>query len=135
MRRLSAVPATLSELEGLAGRLLYPGDGFPPCDVVSTGERSLRITLAVAGFSVNELSVAFAGNQLVVRGRHRIDAPPRQYLHRGIAMRRFQRSFLLGAGLQVKAARLEHGLLNIELEWPGPPAGRSIPIGSPVPGA
>lgn len=131
MQRLTAARVVLPEVEDLARRLLCSADSFPPCDVLWTGERSLRITLAVAGFSVDELQLTVAGDHLVVRGRRQVEAAPRHYLHRGIAMRRFQRSFLLRSGLQVKAARLEHGLLNIDLESAGQPAGRSIPIGNP----
>lgn len=130
MRPASAIPTTLSEFERCGNRLLREGDGFPPCDVLVTGAGRLCVTLAVAGFGIDDLSVAVAGDQLIVRGRRPADAAPREYLHRGIAMRRFQRTFLLGGGLQVAAARLENGLLNIEFERTGQPVGRSIPIAS-----
>lgn len=135
MRPVPALHAPLPELELYSERLLRGGESFPPCDVVCTREGGLRIVVAVAGFGVDDLAISAVGDQLVVRGRRRPDARPRHYLHRGIAMRRFQRSFQLGAGLQVKAARLENGLLNIELQRTGQPAGQSIPIGRSGPGA
>lgn len=138
MRPASAIPATLSEFERSVDRLLYAGDGFPPCDVLLPEAGRLRVTLAVAGFGIDDLSVTVAGDQLIVRGRRPADAAPREYLHRGIAMRRFQRTFLLGGGLHVTAARLENGLLDIELERTGQSVGRSVPIagaGSQAPAA
>lgn len=130
----AAPPAPLSEFEQFAKRLLCSAETFPPCDVMWAGNGGLRITLAVAGFAVDDLAVAVAGNQLVVRGRRQPEAGPRHYLYRGIAMRRFQRSFMLGAGLQVKSARLENGLLNIEIERAEQPSARTIPVGAPGPG-
>lgn len=89
-------------------------DGYPPYNVEQTGENSLRITLAVAGFAMGELSVQVEDNQLVVRGRQ-ADEKERVYLHRGIAARQFQRSFVLAEGIEVSGAWLDNGLLNIEL--------------------
>jgi HSP20 family molecular chaperone IbpA len=134
VQQIPSVPAALSDLERLVGQLLCPGDGFPPCDILCTHEGRLRIKLAVAGFSLDELAVAVVGDQLIVRGRRQADTAPRQYLHRGIAMRRFQRSFVLSSALRVVAARLENGLLSIDLERTEPPAGRSIPIARGVAG-
>lgn len=128
MRTVTAVSASLPELEGLVRRLLGSGDGYPPCDVLSTSDGGLRIALAVAGFAVDELCVSVEGAQVLVRGRRRADPEPRCFLHRGIAMRRFQRAFVLGPGLRVTGARLENGLLNIELERVGDDGGQSIPI-------
>jgi HSP20 family molecular chaperone IbpA len=89
-------------------------DGYPPYNVEQTGEGRLRITLAVAGFTMDDLSVQIEGNQLVVRGRQ-TDDKDRVYLHRGIAARQFQRSFVLADGIEVAGAALEHGLLDIDL--------------------
>lgn len=89
-------------------------DGYPPYNVEQIGEAALRITLAVAGFSMAELSVQIEDTQLVVRGKQ-IDDKERVYLHRGIAARQFQRSFMLAEGIEVSAAWLDNGLLNIDL--------------------
>lgn len=89
-------------------------DGYPPYNVEQIGEAALRITLAVAGFSMAELSVQIEDAQLVVRGKQ-IDDKERVYLHRGIAARQFQRSFMLAEGIEVSAAWLDNGLLNIDL--------------------
>jgi len=94
-------------------------DGYPPYNVEQTGDNSLRITLAVAGFGMADLSVQIEDNQLVVRGRQTEDKG-RVYLHRGIAARQFQRSFLLAEGMQVKSAELAQGLLTIDLVGPQP---------------
>jgi HSP20 family molecular chaperone IbpA len=89
-------------------------DGYPPYNVEQTGENSLRITLAVAGFSTDDLAVQVEDNQLVVRGKQN-DSGDRVYLHRGIAARQFQRSFVLAEGIEVAGASLDNGLLNIDL--------------------
>ena len=89
-------------------------DGYPPYNVEQTGENALRITLAVAGFSMDDLNVQVEGNQLVVRGKQ-TDDKERVYLHRGIAARQFQRSFMLAEGIEVKGAWLDNGLLNVDL--------------------
>jgi HSP20 family molecular chaperone IbpA len=89
-------------------------DGYPPYNVEQTGDNSLRITLAVAGFSTADLSVQVEDNQLVLRGRQ-TDDKERVYLHRGIAARQFQRSFVLADGIEVAGAWLDNGLLNIDL--------------------
>ncbi len=89
-------------------------DGYPPYNVEQLGENALRITLAVAGFAMSDLSVQVEDNQLVVRGRQK-DDKERVYLHRGIAARQFQRSFVLADGLEVASAGLDNGLLNIDL--------------------
>ena len=104
------------------------GDAYPPYNVEQTAPDRLRIPLAVAGFSPAELSVQVEDSQLVVRGRQ-IDQPERVYLHRGIAARQFQRSFLLAEGIEVTAAVLDNGLLHIDLLRPEPkPVSRSIEI-------
>jgi HSP20 family molecular chaperone IbpA len=89
-------------------------DGYPPYNVEQTGENALRITLAVAGFTMDNLSVQIEDNQLVIRGKQEEDKD-RVYLHRGIAARQFQRSFVLADGIEVGGARLENGLLQVDL--------------------
>ena len=92
-------------------------DGYPPYNVEQLGENALRITLAVAGFQMADLSITVEDNQLVVRGKQTDDAQ-RVYLHRGIAARQFQRSFVLAEGIEVKDAYLDNGLLHIDLVRP-----------------
>lgn len=94
-------------------------EGYPPYNIEQIGEDGLRITLAVAGFTMDDLSVQLEDNQLVVRGRQ-TDDKSRIYLHRGIAARQFQRSFVLADGIEVTAATLDNGLLNIDLRRPLP---------------
>ena len=89
-------------------------DGYPPYNVEQLGEDALRLTLAVAGFKPEELSVQLEDNQLVIRGKQ-ADENDRVYLHRGIAARQFQRSFVLADGIEVVGAALDNGLLNIDL--------------------
>ncbi len=104
-------------------------EGYPPYNIEQTGENCLRITLAVAGFSDDDLTVTTEDNQLVIRGRHRNDEAERVFLHRGIASRQFQRSFVLAEGIEVMGARLDNGLLHIDLERPMPePVVREIQI-------
>ena len=93
------------------------GDGYPPYNVEQLSENRLRITLAVAGFAEEDLSVQIEDNQLVIRGKQS-DETERVYLHRGIAARQFQRSFVLAEGIEVTSASLDNGLLHIELERP-----------------
>jgi HSP20 family molecular chaperone IbpA len=92
-------------------------DGYPPYNIEQIGENGLRITLAVAGFSMDELAIQVEDNQLVIRGRQQDDAE-RVYLHRGIAARQFQRTFVLADGIEVGGAALDNGLLHIDLERP-----------------
>jgi HSP20 family molecular chaperone IbpA len=92
-------------------------DGYPPYNVEQTGENSLRITLAVAGFAMGDLQVQVEDNQLVVRGKQR-EEKERVFLHRGIAARQFQRSFVLAEGIEVARASLDNGLLHIDLVRP-----------------
>jgi HSP20 family molecular chaperone IbpA len=109
-------------LERMLERAAKASDGYPPYNVeqLPTAEgEALRITLAVAGFSREELSVTVEENHLVIRGRQ-LEEEERTYLHRGIAARQFQRSFVLADGIEVKGARLENGLLVIDLEKPEP---------------
>lgn len=93
------------------------GDGYPPYNVEQLSENRLRISLAVAGFGPDELDVQIEDNQLVIRGRQE-DDQERIFLHRGIAARQFQRSFVLAEGIEVKGAKMDNGLLHIDLERP-----------------
>ena len=91
-------------------------DSYPPYNVEQTGESRLCITLAVAGFSPDQLSVTVEDNQLVVSGKREGDGRgDAAYLHRGIAARGFMRSFVLADGMEVEGAALEHGLLHIDV--------------------
>ena len=91
-------------------------EGYPPYNIEQIGENGLRITLAVAGFSMDDLSVTIEDNQLIIRGRQGDDASGRDFIHRGIAARQFQRSFVLAEGIEIIGARLDNGLLHITLE-------------------
>ena len=104
-------------------------EGYPPYNIEQVSDEELRITLAVAGFSMDDLEVTTEDNQLVIRGRNSEDDEARIYLHRGIASRQFQRSFVLAEGIEGGAARLEDGLLHIDLARPIPePEVRKIKI-------
>lgn len=104
-------------------------EGYPPYNIEQTGPAALRITLAVAGFGVDDIAVTVEDNQLVIRGRKRPDDPHRVFLYRGIAARQFQRLFVLADGMEVTAASLDNGLLNIDLVRPVPqPIVRTIPV-------
>ena len=92
-------------------------DGYPPYNIEQVGENALRITLAVAGFAMSDLKLTIEDNQLVVRGKQ-ADDENRIYLHRGIAARQFQRSFVLAEGIEVRGAWLDNGLLHIDLMRP-----------------
>jgi len=92
-------------------------DGYPPYNIEQTADDRLRITLAVAGFSTDDLTVQIEDNQLVVRGKQ-TDDRERVYLHRGIAARQFQRSFVLADGIEIAGAALDNGLLHIDVIRP-----------------
>ncbi len=94
-------------------------DGYPPYNIEQRGQDGLRITLAVAGFSETDLELSVEENQLIVRGKQ-IDEPEVVYLHRGIAARQFQRIFVLAEGIEVVDARLDNGLLHVDLVRPEP---------------
>jgi HSP20 family molecular chaperone IbpA len=100
-------------------RLSKAADGYPPYNIERTveddGSESFLISIAVAGFALADLEILWEDNQLVVCGKQK-DDPGRQFLHRGIAARQFQRSFLLADGVEVKDAALEHGMLVISVE-------------------
>lgn len=95
-------------------------DGYPPYNIEQLSSTGLRITLAVAGFTMDELQITQEDNQLVIRGRQADDSQGRVFLHRGIAARQFQRSFVLAEGIDVKGAWLDNGLLHIDLARPQP---------------
>ena len=113
------------EIEQALDRVAKTGaDGYPPYNVerlprTDDAPERLRITLAVAGFGQDQLEVTLEENQLVVRGRQR-DDKTRDYIHRGIAARQFQRTFLLAEGMEVLGADLSDGLLSIDLARPEP---------------
>jgi HSP20 family molecular chaperone IbpA len=89
--------------------------GYPPYNIEQTSETGYRITLAVAGFAEADLSITLEDKQLVVRGRQSDDTEGRVFLHRGIAARQFQRSFVLADGVEVTGAAMENGLLHVDL--------------------
>src|SRR5579871_1803578 len=95
-------------------------DGYPPYNIEQISPTGLRITLAVAGFTMTDLQITQEDNQLVIRGRQTDDSQGRIFLHRGIAARQFQRSFVLAEGIEVKGAWLDNGLLHIDLVRPQP---------------
>jgi len=105
------------QLERLLERTAKSGnDGYPPFNIEQASENRFRITLAVAGFSEADLSVTVEDRQLVIRGRQSDAGEDRVFLHRGIAARQFQRSFVLADGVEVSGATLENGLLHVDLE-------------------
>ncbi|HWD14550.1 Hsp20 family protein [Pseudochrobactrum sp. sp1633] len=116
-------------MEKTLERIAKSGDGYPPYNIERLRSAAkdqeqpvpekLRITLAVAGFSDDDLEVTTEDNQLVIRGRQN-DEAEREYLHRGIAARQFQRVFVLADGMRVVAAELKNGLLSIDLDRPEP---------------
>lgn len=109
------------QLERLVERTVKSGnDGYPPYNIEAKGENAFRITLAVAGFAEDDLSITLEDRQLVIRGRQADDSEDRVFLHRGIAARQFQRSFVLADGVEVTGAAMEHGLLHVDLK-------RSVP--------
>jgi len=121
------------EIERVLDRVSKAADGYPPYNIERIGREGrnpecLRITLAVAGFTRDQLDVTVEDNQLVIRGRQQ-DDKTRQYLHRGIAARQFQRTFVLADGMEVMGADLKNGLLSIDLVRPEPErAAKSIAI-------
>jgi len=131
LKEMSRVPSLSSpfllgfdEIERALDRVAKGADGYPPYNIEripredSYPER-LRITLAVAGFTRDQLDVSIEESQLVIRGRQQ-DDKTRQYLHRGIAARQFQRTFVLADGMEVLGADLKNGLLSIDLARPTP---------------
>lgn len=112
------------EIERALDRVAKAADGYPPYNIERLARKDgrperLRITLAVAGFARDELDVTIEESQLVIRGRQN-DEETRQFLHRGIAARQFQRTFVLADGMEVLGADLKNGLLSIDLVRPEP---------------
>ncbi|MBT8414483.1 MAG: Hsp20 family protein [Boseongicola sp.] len=103
------------QLERLVERTAKSENGYPPYNIEHVQENAFRITLAVAGFRDDDLSITVENRQLVVRGKQTDDSADRVFLHRGIAARQFQRTFLLADGVDVAGASMEHGLLHIDL--------------------
>ena len=104
------------QLERLVERTAKSGnEGYPPYNIEQTSENSYRITLAVAGFAETDLSITVEDSALVIRGRQADDSDGRVYLHRGIAARQFQRSFVLADGVDVGEAIMENGFLHVDL--------------------
>ena len=103
------------QLERLVERTAKSENGYPPYNIEQIDENAFRITLAVAGFAEEDLSITVEDRQLVVRGKQVDDAGERVFLHRGIAARQFQRSFVLADGVDVAGAELKNGLLHVEL--------------------
>jgi len=120
------------EIERLAEKMQRSSnDGYPPYNIEKIGSEGafkMRITLAVAGFSQDDLDITVENNQLVISGSQSQDNT-RTYLHRGIAARQFQKTFILAEGIEIEGAELENGLLSIDLSRPQPkPGGQKIRI-------
>ena len=112
------------EVERLLDRVSKTADGYPPYNIeriagTSDAPQRLKITLAVAGFGEDDIEITVEDNELTIGGRQK-DDPGREYLHRGIAARQFQRTFVLADGMQVTGAELKEGLLCIDLVRPDP---------------
>lgn len=113
------------QLERVLDRVTKGAEGYPPYNIeriaasANTPER-LRITLAVAGFTRDQLEVTVEENQLLIRGRQQDEADGRDFIHRGIAARQFQRMFVLADGMEVMGADLKNGLLSVDLARPEP---------------
>jgi len=133
MSRLSLFNSPLllgfDQFERTLDRISKAGsEGYPPYNIEQVSDESLRITLAVAGFGLDDLEIQIEDNQLTIRGKQAEDES-RVYLHRGIAARQFQRSFVLAEGIEVMGAGLDNGLLAIELRRPkAEPQIRTVPI-------
>ncbi len=109
-------------------------EGYPPYNIEQIGENGLRITLAVAGFALDDLHIVVEDNQLIIRGRQAAEDEETVYLHRGIAARQFQRAFVLAEGIEVTGASLDKGLLHIDLNRPLPETrSKTIEISSGAP--
>jgi HSP20 family molecular chaperone IbpA len=104
------------QLDRLLERSAKSGaEGYPPYNIEQTSESSYRITLAVAGFAEDDVEITVENHQLLIRGRQSEATENRVFLHRGIAARQFQRSFVLADGVEVTGASLENGLLHVDL--------------------
>lgn len=127
---LTAHPFLLGfdQIERMAQRAAK-GEGYPPYNIEHLPPDGFRITLAVAGFGDDDLTLTVEGRQLMIRGRQQDDAEDRVFLHRGIAARAFQRSFVLAEGVEVTGAVLQNGLLHIDLRRAEPDSiVQTIPI-------
>lgn len=128
MSRISVFSAPFllgfDSFEERVDRLAKSADGYPPYNIERTidadGTERFLVSIAVAGFGVGELEVLAEDSQIVVRGRQK-DEPEREFLHRGIAARHFQRTFILADGMMVKDATLGRGLLVVAIERPPTP--------------
>ncbi|MDF1621038.1 Hsp20 family protein [Pseudothioclava nitratireducens] len=118
------------QLERLVERTAKSGsDAYPPYNIEQSASDAFRITLAVAGFAEGDLAITMEDRALVIRGRQAEETGERVFLHRGIAARAFQRSFVLAEGVEVAGAGLENGLLHIDLKRAQPdPVVQTIPI-------
>lgn len=118
------------QLERLVERTAKTGaEGYPPYNIEQNGTDAFRITLAVAGFAEADLAITMEDRALVIRGRQSDEGAERIFLHRGIAARAFQRSFVLADGVEVAGAAMENGLLHIDLRRSQPePVVQTIPI-------
>jgi HSP20 family molecular chaperone IbpA len=128
MSRISSLSSPFllgfDEIERVLDRVAKGADGYPPYNIERVPREGqdperLRITLAVAGFTRDQLDVTLEESQLVIRGRQQ-DDKSRQFIHRGIAARQFQRTFVLAEGMEVLSADLKNGLLSIDLVRPQP---------------
>ena len=127
MTRITSLTSPLllgfEEIERMVEKITRTsGDGYPPYNIEkfeSNGALKLRITLAVAGFGENDLDVSIENNQLTIQGRQ-VNDPDREFLHRGIAARQFQKTFILANGIEIEACELQNGLLSIDLMRPEP---------------
>jgi len=125
MPRMTAFDSPLllgfDHFERMLDRIAKSGnDGYPPYNIERTGQSGLRITLAVAGFSMDDLLVTLEDSQLTIRGKQGEDDSDRIFLHRGIAARQFVRSFVLAEGIEVVDATLDNGLLHVDMQRPEP---------------
>jgi len=129
MSRISSLSSPFllgfDEVERALDRVAKSADGYPPYNVeridAGAGEPlRLRITVAVAGFTADQLEVVIEEKELTIRGRQAEDVQDRVFLHRGIAARQFQRTFVLAEGMDVLGAELRHGLLSVDLVRPEP---------------
>lgn len=104
------------QLERMVEQAAKSKDGYPPFNIEQVSDRAYRISLAVAGFADSDLSITVENAKLVVRGAQKDADESRVFLHRGIAARQFQKSFVLAEGVEVVGATTENGLLHIDLE-------------------
>lgn len=104
------------QFERAIDRVKKSSEGYPPYNIEQIGDHDLRITLAVAGFTEDDLDIELENNQLTVRGKRAEESDERVFIHRGIATRQFQKSFILADGIEIDNAFLDNGLLNIDMK-------------------